>query len=242
MARGRPGPRGAPAPRSRRPSGRGAARDKPDRAGAARAWAILGGAAAAFLLLVLLASGLLRGGGEEGPPSPTGPTGPAATGAAPFASPPPAGSVAATFPRAALGTRLELKVVGVGDDPSVCVAEGIRVGDDVKSVYHHDCEDAEEIDRAYFLVRVTNTSDGRVPVGVDGFTVTDVGGEEHAALAAPPVGAPTTRFFPPELVLGPGASVTRWVTIDGSDGDRPERLTYRDGPERLEIRFRGAWV
>ncbi|GBC86083.1 hypothetical protein HRbin12_00065 [bacterium HR12] len=238
MARGRPGSRGAPPPRPSRTGGRGKG---PDQTRAVRAWAILGGGAIAFLLLLRLASGLLRGG-EGTMPAPSGPTGPTATGAAPFASPPPEGTVTATFPRAVFGTRLELKVVGLGDDPSVCVAEGIRVGDDVKSVYHHGCDDAEEIDRAYFLVRVTNTSAGRVPVGVDGFTVVDAAGEEHEALAAPPVGAPATRFFPLELVLGPGASITRWVTIDGSDGDRPERLIYRDGPERLEIRFRGAWV
>ena len=57
--------------------------------------------------------------------------------------------------------------------------------------------------------------------------------ESGEALAVPPLGMSTTRFFPLQIVLGPGASIKRWVTIDGSDGVHPERLRYADGPETL---------
>jgi hypothetical protein len=30
--------------------------------------------------------------------------------------------------------------------------------------------------------------------------------------------------------------------VDGSDGIRPERLIYADGPETLIVRFPDAWI
>ena len=202
---------------------------------------MLGGGALAVLLVLWAGSRLLHGGDGDGGVALTGPT--AATGATggAYASPPPPGSVSATFPGAALGTRLEVKVNALGDRPSVCTAEGLLIGGDLRTVYHHRCG-GEDLDRYYFLVEVTNVSDGRVPVSVEDFAVVDVGGEIHEPLPNPPPGAPATRFFPTSLTLGPGATLKRWVTIDGSDGDRPDRLIYADGPERFTIRFRGTWV
>ena len=201
---------------------------------------MLGGGAFAFLLLLWLGSRVLHGGGDGGDGLPTAPTGPTGTSGVPYASPPPPGSVSATFPRAGVGTRLEIRVNALGDRPSVCTAEGLLIGGDLRTVYHHRCG-GEDFDRYYFLVEVTNVSNGRVPVSVGGFVVVDVGGEVHEALPNPPSGAPATRFFPVSLRLGPDASIRRWVTIDGSDGDRPDRLVYTDGPERFIIRFRGTW-
>lgn len=233
MARGRP-PRGVP---PRRPGRRGA---EPDAGRAVRAWATLGAGALALLLLLWLGSRLLHGGDGNGGGPPTAPTGPTGASGAPYASPPPPGSVSATFPRPALGTRLEVKVDALGDRPSVCTAEGLLIGGDLRTVYHHRCG-GEDFDRYYFLVEVTNRSGGRVPVTVEGFTVIDAGSETHEALPNPPPGAPATRFFPRSLTLGPGATLRRWVTIDGSDAGRPDRLVYTDGPERFIIRFRGTW-
>lgn len=214
----------------------------PDPARAARAWALLGGGFVVFLLGLWGFTRLLFGGGEAVTSYATGPTGPNGAGGASFAPPPPEGSVTETFPIAALGTRLELKVVALGDHPGVCHAEGLLISADVRSVYHHGCDDAEEIDRAYFLVELTNLTDSRVPLELDRFTVVDVDGSSHETLPVPPVGAPTSRFFPPSLTLGPGTGVKRWVTIDGTDGARPERLVYLDGEETLTVRFRGDWV
>ncbi len=201
---------------------------------------MLGGGALALLLLLWGGSRLLHGGGDGQVVLPTGPTGPTG-GSTPYASPPPPGSVSATFPGPATGTRLRVKVNALGDRPSVCTAEGLRIAGDVRTVYHHRCG-GEELDRLYFLVEVTNVSDGRVPVSVESFVVVDVSDEAHEALPNPPPGAPATRFFPRSLALGPGAMIRRWVTVDGSDGERPDRLIYSDGPERLTIRFRGTWV
>ncbi len=202
---------------------------------------MLGGGALAFLLLLWLGSRLLHGGDGGGGALLTGPTGPTGGSGAPYASPPPPGAVSATFPEPAAGTRLEVKVDALGDRPSACTAEGLLIGGDLRTVYHHRCG-GEDLDRYYFLVEVTNISTGRVPVSVEGFSVVDVGGELHEALPNPPPGAPATRFFPQALTLGPGATLKRWVTIDGSDGDRPDRLVYADGPERFTIRFRGTWA
>jgi len=46
----------------------------------------------------------------------------------------------------------------------------------------------------------------------------------------------------PIPTLAPEATRKRWVRIDGSDGDHPDRLVYADGPERFTIRFRGTWA
>jgi hypothetical protein len=207
----------------------------------ARAWASLGGIILGVVLLLWIGTRLLGGGGDE-PLTPTGPTGPTGAGSVPFASPPPPGSVRDTFPLPAIGARLELKVIALGDKPSACVAESLRIGGDVRSVYHHRCPDDEAIDRLYVLVRVTNLSEGRVPLQLSDFTLRADDGKEYEALATPPVGVPATRFFPQTATIGPDVGFKRWVTFDGSDVERPADVTYEDGPESLSVRFRGDWV
>jgi hypothetical protein len=215
----------------------------PDRGRAIRAWVLLGAGVLGILLVLWIGTKLLGGGGADGSAiTPTGVTGATGTGAAPFADPPPQGSVSAVFPQGVAGTRLVLKVLALGDNPEICHAESVRIAGDVRTVYHHGCNSGEAIDRAFFLVRLTNVTDSRVPVTLEGFLVTGADGAEHEALAAPPLGMSTTRFYPLETVLGPGVSIKRWLTIDGSDGVHPERLRYADGPETLTERFPNAWV
>jgi hypothetical protein len=215
----------------------------PSRSGAIRAWVLFGVGALGFLILLWVGTKLLGGGGEDDSLVPlTGPTGPSGTGSVDFAEPPPAGSVPAVFPGGATGTRLVLKVIALGDNPYVCVAESIRIRGEVRSAYHHGCSDEEDIDRLYFLVRVTNRTDTRVPVTIDGFLVRGADDVDHEAIGTPPLGAASTRFFPLTTTLGPRVSLKRWVTVDGSDGIRPERLIYADGPETLIVRFPDAWV
>lgn len=230
--------RGRPQPTRTLPPPRGS--KGPSTATKARAWGILGGAILGVLLLLWVGTRLLSGGGDEEAAlvEPTGPTGAAGV---PFASPPPAGAVDETFPLPVVGTRIELKVLGLGDAPGACVAESLEIDGDVRSVYHHRCPN-EEIDRLYILVRLTNLSDGRVPLELADFTLRADDGREYEALATPPVGVPASRFFPQTTTLGPGVSFKRWVTFDGSDVERPGKLTYEDGPEALSVRFRGDWV
>jgi hypothetical protein len=195
------------------------------------------------VLLVLWVGAKVLGGGDDGSAlTATGSTGPTGTGAAPFADPPPKGLVSGVFPQGAAGTRLVLKVLALGDNPEICHAESLRVRGDIRSVYHHGCKADEDIDRAFFLVRLTNVTDSRVPVSIDRFLVVGVDGTEHEALPTPPLGMSATRFYPLDTVLGPGASIKRWLTIDGSDEVHPERLRYADGPEMLIERFPDAWV
>lgn len=231
----------------RRPPARGSTsrpgvKRPPSRSGAIRAWVLLGAGALGFLIVLWVGTKLL-GGGDDGPPASfTGPTGPSGTGPVDFAEPPPEGTVAAVFPGGATGTRLDLKVIALGDNPYVCVAESVRIRDEIRSVYHHGCSNEEGLDRLYFLVRVTNTTGNRVPVTIDGFLVRGVDGADREALGTPPLGSASSRFFPITTTLGPGVSLKRWVTVDGSDGVRPERLIYADGPETLIVRFPDAWV
>ncbi len=204
---------------------------------------MLAGGALGLLLLLWLGTRLLGGGGDDGSPlMATGSTGPSGANAEPFADPPPAGSVTGVFPLGAVGTRLELKVIALGDHPEACRAESLLLGGDVRTVYHHACSTDEEIDRSFFLVRVTNLTGSRVPIGLERFLVTGVDGAGRETLAVPPAGLTTTRFFPTTAVLGPRASLKRWVTIDGSDGVRPARLIYADGPETLMVRFPDSWM
>lgn len=207
-----------------------------------RAWAILAGGALLFLLLLWGLTRLLSGGGDEATAPELGATGPTGMNAVPFAPLPPEGSVTETFPAAAGGTRLELKVIALGDDPDVCRAEALLIEGDERTAYHHGCAHQEDIDRVFFLVRLTNTTDQRVSVVLDRFLVVGADGELHETLPVPPVGVSSTRFFPQKATLGAGVALKRWVTIDGSDGERPARLVYEDGPETLVVRFRGRWV
>jgi hypothetical protein len=234
----RPGRR-RPVPTRTPPPPRGS--KGPSTATKARAWASLAGAVLGLLILLWLGTRLLGGGGGDEELALGEPTGSTGVGGVPYASPPPEGSVGDTFPLPAIGTRIELKVIALGDQPGACVAESLRIGGDVRTVYHHRCP-TEEIDRLYILVRLTNLSDGRVPLELTDFTLRADDGREYEALATPPVGVPATRFFPQTATIGPGATFKRWVTFDGSDVERPGKLTYEDGPEALSVRFQGDWV
>jgi hypothetical protein len=203
---------------------------------------LLGFGAIGFLLVVWLGTRLLGGGDDEGLAVPTGSTGATGAGVVDFAEPPPPGTVSAVFPEGAEGTRLLMEIVGVGPTPRVCTPEFIRVGDAVRAIFHHRCGDDEDIDRLYLLVRVTNTTDLRVPIALDGFRVKDTDGKEHEPLATPPLRTTANRFYPEGTTLGPGVVMSRWVTIDGSGGVLPERLTYADGEETLIVRIPNDWV
>jgi hypothetical protein len=193
--------------------------------------------------LLWLGTKLLGGGGDDGVlTGGTGSTGPTGAEVVDFAEPPPAGTVSVVFPEGADGTRLLVEIVGVGPTPRVCTPEFIRVGNDAKAIYHHECGDDEGFDRLYLLVRMTNTTDLRVPIALDGFRVKDTRGKEHEPLANPPLRTSANRFYPTETTLGPGVVMSRWVTIDGSGGIRPERLIYADGEETLIVRIPDDWV
>jgi hypothetical protein len=196
----------------------------------------------ALLLVVRVGSHLFGGGGEEtAPPGVSGATG--VTGAVDeFAPPAPAGSRSATFPIAVAGTRLEVKVIALGDHPDACTAEGLLLQGDVRTVYHHLCRGVDGGDRYFFAVRLTNRTDAIVPVRLDAFAVADGSGEPRTPFAAPPLGSAEERFFPVSTELGPGASLKRWLTVDGKDGFTPLALTYHDGKETLTVRFQGDWA
>ena len=67
----------------------------PDRGRAIRAWVLLGGGLLGILLVLWVGTKLLGGGDDGSALTTTGVTGPTGTGAAPFADPPPQGSVSA---------------------------------------------------------------------------------------------------------------------------------------------------
>lgn len=214
-----------------------------DRSGAIRAWTLLGLGALGFLVVLWLGTKLLGGGeGDRSLTASSGSTGVTGAGVVDFADPPPPGTVSAVFPEGAEGTRLRMQIVGVGPTPRVCTPEFIHVDGDVRAIYHHRCGDDEDFDRLYLLVRMTNTTDLRVSVTLDGFRVDDTDGTEHEPLATPPPETSANRFYPADTILGPGVEMSRWVTIDGSGGVRPERLVYADGEETLVVRVPNAWV
>lgn len=216
----------------------------PDRASAIRAWTLFGVGAVAFLVVLWLGTRLLGGGGDDDVTltGGTGSTGLAGGGPADLAEPPPPGTVSVVYPEGAEGTRLLMEIVGVGPTPRVCTPEFIRLGNVTRAIYHHRCGDDEGFDRLYLLVRMTNTTDLRVPITLDGFGVKDTDGAEHEPLANPPLHTSANRFYPADTTLGPGVAMSRWVTIDGSRGVRPERLIYADGEETLIVRIPNDWV
>lgn len=91
------------------------------------------------LLIVRRMVPALLGGADPATPrgsSDTSSTGPIVAGDAP---PAPEGSRSSVFPATLAGTRLELKVVGLGDHPPRCRAQLLLVGDEERSVFHHRC-------------------------------------------------------------------------------------------------------
>lgn len=235
-------PQRRPVPRTPTPSRAPRGTKAPDRARAIRAWTWFGLGAVGFLVVLWLGTKLLGGGDDGGLTAVTGSTGPTGAQVVDFAEPPPPGTVSVVYPEGAEGTRLLMEIVGVGPTPRVCMPEFIRLGNGTRAIYHHRCDDDEGFDRLYLLVRMTNTTDLRVPIALDAFRVKDADGTEHEPLANPPAHTSANRFYPADTNLGPSVVMSRWVTIDGSGDVRPERLIYADGDETLIVRIPNAWV
>lgn len=137
---------------------------------------------------------------------------------------------------------MELRVIALGDHPDRCTAESVRIGGDVRTVYHHRCADEADVDRYYFLVELSNLTGQRVTVELDGFSVASASGRSRPSIDSPPPDVNPARFFPPSQGIVTDGSLKRWITVDGSDGFVPTELTYQDGAESLTIRFPDAWV
>jgi hypothetical protein len=222
---------------SRAASSGAAERETPVR----RTWLLVGGAILGLLLIWRLVPALVGGGSEPAEPpdsTRTSSTGPILAGEAP---PAPAGARSVAFPAVLDGTRLQVKVVTLGDDPRRCRAELLEVGDDRRAVFHHRCVEEGGIDRYFFFVRLVNLTDGRVTVELDRFEVLAPGGA-RVPLDSIPGWSSSEEFFPPSDGIVPGGSLKGWITFDGTDGFRPKGLTYADGKERLTVEFEGRWV
>jgi hypothetical protein len=148
----------------------------------------------------------------------------------------------ASFPRPAVGTRIELKVLSLGDNPEACKAASLRMADDLRTVYHYDCVDsAAGPDAYFFLVRLRNPTEDPVPVSLSDFGLsTAAGGTRPPAEGSSAGGG--ERKFPSGIALGADASVKGWVTFDGGSGYRPASLSFVDGKQKLTVRFPDAWV
>jgi len=206
----------------------------------ARTGLIVAGSVIGLLIVVRLGASLLSG--EPQAPSDTGgpePTGTVGTGDAP---PPPVGSRSSNFPIAVDGTRLQLKVIALGDHPSVCEAESLEVGTVVRTVYHHRCASVDQGDRYFFLVQVTNLADARVYVSLDNFSITTPTGSSRGPFATPPLGSDSTRFLPASRAIAAEQVLKGWITVDGTNGFIPVGLSYVDGEETLTVAFDGIWV
>lgn len=205
-----------------------------------RTWLLVGGAILGLLLVWRVVPAVL-GGSEpstpDGSPS-TSSTGPILAGEAP---PAPSGSRSAAFPTVLDGTRLQLKVITLGDDPRRCRAELLELGGDRRAVFHHRCVEEDGLDRYFFFVRLVNLTDMRVTAELDRFEVEAPGGA-RVALDSIPEWSSSEKFFPPSDGIVPGGSLKGWITVDGTDGFLPRSLTYADGKERLTVEFRGRWV
>ena len=206
----------------------------------ARTGLIVAGSVIGLLIVVRLGASLLSG--EPQAPSATGgpaPTGTVGTGDAP---PPPAGSRSSNFPIAVDGTRLQLKVIALGDHPAECAAESLQVGTVVRTVYHHRCISEDQSDRYFFLVQITNLADARVYVSLDNFSIATSSGSSRVPFATPPLGSDSTRFLPASRAIAAEQVLKGWITVDGTDGFIPVGLTYADGEETLTVAFDGTWV
>lgn len=143
-------------------------------------------------------------------------------------------TVASRFPHPAIGDRLELRALSLGDDPSRCVAVGLRVGGDFRTVYHHRCERYDP-DLAFFLVRVTGLADDPVLVERSSFALVTADGRTLEPVA--PLGVP--RLLPTDVALGPGVDGKGWLIFE--DPGSPASLRYTDGEQVLVVRFPNAW-
>ncbi len=199
---------------------------------------IVVGAILGLVVMWQVLSAILGGDAEAPLATGTGPTGSIGTGDAP---PAPPGSRSSTFPTAVVGTRLELKVIALGDHPPECAAESIKVDGVVRTVYHHRCVADDQGDRYFFLVEVTNLTDARVFVSLENLAVGTPGGPDRAPYANPPLGSNSTRFLPESRAIAAGQVLKGWLTFDGTDGFRPTDLSYADGEELLTVDFGGDW-
>jgi hypothetical protein len=169
----------------------------------------------------------------------TGPTGALGSGDAP---PAPAGNRSVVFPEQLEGSRLDMNVVALGTTPPDCTARTIRTGGEILAVYHHRCPDTAGVDRYFFRVRMTNHTNGRVYVRLDGFALEGSTGRPVEPFPTPPLGSPSTRFFQGSRAVAADQTVRGWITFDGSGGFVPAALTYADGKEILRVRFQGDWA
>jgi hypothetical protein len=207
-----------------------------------RIWVIAGVAVIGLLLVWRVGAAVFGAGEGDAPPAASGTSGGTATPPGGEASPAPPGSHTETFPTSVLGTRLELRVIALGDHPDRCTAESLRLGGDVRTVYHHLCRAEPGLDRYYFLVQLTNVTDARVTVELDRFSVVNTKGRSLEVLETIPPESNTARFFPPSVGIVTDGRLKRWVTVDGTDGSVPAKLTYEDGAESLTVRFQGEWA
>ena len=144
-------------------------------------------------------------------------------------------SVASSFARPAIGERLELRVLSLGDDPSRCEAVSLRVGGEVRTAYHHGCA-GRDADLAFFLVRLTGLAADPLTVDLDGFELVTKDGRRLTPLDLKDL----ARRFPVEMALGPDVSRKGWVVFD--DPGVPLSLRYADADQELAVRFRGTWL
>ena len=207
-------------------------------------WIVAGAVLIGALVAWRVVSAVVGGGEPElpsgaaftGTPTPTddGETGvPASTA-----------EIAADFPLPALGTRLEFKILGLGDKPQRCKAVGFIVGDDQRTVYHHLCgKDVDPgTDVYFFLVRIVNHSDAAQPIALSNFEIGTTEGATLQALDVETADAAREHYFPEHVDLGPDSRIKRFVAFDGSPAFTPARLTYVDGTQALVIHLRGTWV
>ncbi|HEX6230387.1 MAG TPA: hypothetical protein VF029_01585 [Actinomycetota bacterium] len=152
--------------------------------------------------------------------------------------------VEADFPLPALGTRLEFKILGLGDDPRRCTAVGIEVGGDQRTVYHHLCGKDTDAgsDVYFFLVRIVNHSGTAQPIALANFELRTEEGLTLRALDLGSANATRQHYFPERIDLGPESRIKAFVAFDGSPAFVPGRLTYVDGTQALIVHLRGTWV
>ncbi|HZD18360.1 MAG TPA: hypothetical protein VE669_09495 [Actinomycetota bacterium] len=152
--------------------------------------------------------------------------------------------VAADFPLPALGTRLEFKILGLGDHPQRCTAVGFVVGGDQRTVYHHLCgKDADaRSDVYFFLVRIVNHSGLARPIARANLEIATQQGRTLPALDVESANATRAHYFPEGVELGPDSRLKAFVAFDASPAFTPARLLYADGTQALVIHLRGTWV
>jgi len=192
-----------------------------------------------LLVVLRLGASMLSGGAAAPTSDRTGPTGIVSTADAP---PPPPGTRSSEFPVAVDGTRLQVKVIALGDHPAECSAASIDTGGAVRTVYHHRCTSEDQTDRYFFLVQVTNLADARVYVSLDNISIATSTGPSKEPFPTPPLGSDSTRFLPVSRAIAAGQVLKGWITVDGTDGFIPVGLTYADGEEILTVSFDGTWV